>query len=127
MNRYFYYLIIVNMLINVVAYVPRYLIEQRFNGTIMSILIAVIITIVFLYVYCNTLNQFPGLGQPEIIKRYTSKWFSVPFLFFVGILFYVSGWFVLLAFINISKMFISPEMSSFLISILFLVLVGTGS
>ncbi|GAA0502292.1 hypothetical protein GCM10008986_32370 [Salinibacillus aidingensis] len=127
MSRYFYYLVILNMLANVVALVPRILIEERVNGVVTSLMIAIIITLIYCLVYTNSMLKFPGQGQPEIIKKYTPKWFASGYLFFIGILYFLGTWFVLLSFIDITKRFINPEMPALYISVLFLSIICLGA
>ncbi|PTY78524.1 hypothetical protein B5V88_09320 [Heyndrickxia sporothermodurans] len=51
MNRYFLYLVLINMLINVIMFVPKILIEYRFDGTVMGILIAIPISLSLTFLF----------------------------------------------------------------------------
>ncbi|WP_194841393.1 GerAB/ArcD/ProY family transporter [Salinibacillus xinjiangensis] len=127
MSRYFYYLVVLYMLANVVALVPRILIQDRLNGTVMALVIAIVLTMFYFYIFTNSMLKFPGKGQPEIVLTYTPKWFAFTYLFFVAILYFCSAWFILVSFIDITNIFINPEMPSFLIGAVFLALVSFGA
>lgn len=115
------------MLANVVALVPSILIEGRLNGTVSSLMIAIVITLIYCFVFTNSMLKFPGKGQPEIIKAYMPQWFSTVYLFLLGVLYFFSTWFVLLSFIDITKRFINPELPTLYITILFLAIICPGA
>jgi hypothetical protein len=115
------------MLANVVALVPRIMIENRFSGPTLSLLIGSTLSLVFLYLYTNKILKFPGQGQPEIVLKYLPNWFGKPYLFFVGLLYLIAGWLILVTFIDITKRFINPEMSTIIIGTIFLLIVCAGA
>lgn len=72
MIRYFFlYLLFINMIVNVIVFVPRTLINERFEGAVMAIIIGIPFTIILLYFYTNALVKFPGKGLPEILYDHT--------------------------------------------------------
>ncbi|WP_342044933.1 hypothetical protein [Bacillus sp. OTU530] len=83
MNQYFYYLIIVNMVANIVACVPKILLEAR-----VSMILALIMGSIVTYIIAHFFNKFPGKGLPELLKEYTSKWIAIPLLMLLTV-----GWF----------------------------------
>lgn len=122
MNRYFYYLIIVNMITNVLTFIPRILLNERLSGSLIAIPIGTIIGTVLLYLFIKQISQFPEMGLPEILEKYLSKWFKNIYIFFNGLMWFHAGLFTLLSFITITKVFISPDMSGYLITSMFLLL-----
>jgi hypothetical protein len=60
MNQYFYYLIIVNMVANIVVCVPKILLEARTKGAIVSTILALIMGAIVTYIIAHFFNKFPG-------------------------------------------------------------------
>ncbi len=115
-----------NMVVNVTAFVPRIIIDERFEGSVMAVIIGIPLTVLLLYFFTNAMLRFPGKGLPEILFQHTSKWFNRPSLILLSILFFFSGWILLLAFTDITRTFINPEMTRFTILTIFLLVVGFG-
>lgn len=122
-NRYLYYLVFLNMLVNVVVFVPEILIRDRFNGALMSVFIAVPISTALLFWFGKSLVQFPKQGLPEIFGRYLPKWLSIGLLLFFAAMWFLTGMILLLDYTKITKDFISPDVSKVTLIGLFLVLV----
>lgn len=123
MNRYFYYLIIVNMITNVLTFIPRILLNERLSGGLLAIPIGTIVGTGLMYLFIKQISHFPEMGLPEILEKYLSKWFKNIYIFFNGFMWFHAGLFTLLSFITITKVFISPDMSGFLITGMFLLLI----
>ncbi|MFB9761308.1 GerAB/ArcD/ProY family transporter [Ectobacillus funiculus] len=126
MNRYFYYLILVNMIANVVASVPRILLAAKTKGAIVSMILALIMGSMVTYIMARFFNKFPGKGLPELLQEYTPKWITIPLLMFL-----VTGWFSagLTTLINYSfllKRFLTPDMSLQWITSIFLCFISFG-
>ncbi|MGV3464277.1 MAG: GerAB/ArcD/ProY family transporter [Heyndrickxia sp.] len=122
MNRYFYYLIIVNMITNVLTFIPRIMLNERLTGGLLAIPIGSIIGTGLMYVFMKQISCFPGMGLPEILEKYLYKWFKNIYIFFNGYMWFHAGLFTLLSFITITKVFISPDMPDMLITGMFLLL-----
>ncbi len=127
MRRYFYYLILVNLLTNMVVYVPKILISHRYNGVLFSILIGTLLSLILMYLFTSSMEKFPGRTQADIVSSHLSKWISTPFLFFIAILFFGTGYLILNAFIEVSKRFINPDMPNFVTALLFTSFVIAGA
>ncbi|WP_176551104.1 GerAB/ArcD/ProY family transporter [Bacillus sp. AFS040349] len=126
-KRFIYVMLILNMLTNIVAYVPMVLIENRSNGSILAMILAVPIGIIIIYFFTRYMSNFPYMGLPEILDKYTPKWFRLIFLFIQGVLWYVAGLVTLVAFTNISKQYINPDMDELLIMVTFLIVIVFGA
>lgn len=70
MMRYFYYMVIMCMMINVMLNVPTILIEKRFDGAVMAIIAAILSGGLCTIVFIKSLKRFPNLGLPEIFRAY---------------------------------------------------------
>lgn len=123
-NKYFYYLFMLNGLINLVNYVPRILIQSRFDGASISILISIVLGTGLLVLFSRLMSRFPQLGFPEIAKRYLPKWIAVPFILMLSGLWVVSSMLTLVGFLDLTNRFISPEVSPHVVLIGFLIVVG---
>ncbi|WP_276352343.1 GerAB/ArcD/ProY family transporter [Cohnella caldifontis] len=109
MSRYFYYLFWLSLLINTIFFVPRLLMNERFNGSIMSVALGIVYGSVCAIIFVLSMNQFPGEGLPEILKRYVPDWIRVPSLLFLGGMFAIAGSLILIAFSMVTLRFLSPE------------------
>lgn len=122
-SRYFYCLFLMISLINIINFVPRQLIDRRFNGALMSIVIAVFLGTLFVYLFTVLIDKFPGKGIPEIITPLLPKLVVSILLIFFVVLWCMAGAITLLSFVDITLRFISPDTNSYLVVIGFLVLV----
>ncbi|WP_040209594.1 GerAB/ArcD/ProY family transporter [Neobacillus jeddahensis] len=120
MNRYFLYLVLLNMLINVIIFVPKILIEYRYDGAVMGVLIAIPIGIALNYLFSTTLTKFPQQGLPEIISLLKHHWFGVVHLVGIQLVWFTAGLITLISFIDILTRFINPEMPKLLLLTIFL-------
>ena len=79
-KRFIYVMLILNMLTNIVAYVPMILIENRSNGSVLAMVVSLPIGIIIIYLFTKYMSKFPYMGLPEILGKYTPKWFRLFFL-----------------------------------------------
>ncbi|MED4532818.1 hypothetical protein ABET51_17710 [Metabacillus fastidiosus] len=122
MNRYFFYLIATNMLVNVIVWVPKILLRERFDGAVMAILVGILIGTILLFLFVPAINKFPNLGIPEILEE-TPGLFRFSFLTLFSIMWFLAGVITLLSFVDHLVEFVNPEMPSLLLIILYLILV----
>ncbi|WP_274365115.1 hypothetical protein [Paenibacillus thermotolerans] len=110
MKRYFFYMVIVNMLVNIITFVPSILTAHRFGGSVMSFLFAVPIGTVMIYMLLWALSRFPGRGMPEMLDEAgLPKWISVPINLYYALLWFAAGGISILVAAEISVKYISPE------------------
>ncbi|MFB9760186.1 GerAB/ArcD/ProY family transporter [Ectobacillus funiculus] len=126
MNRYFYYLIIVNMVANIVACVPRILLEARTKGAIVSMILALITGSIVTYTIARFFNKFPGKGLPELLKEYTPKWIAIPLLMLLAIGWFSAGLTTLINYSFLLKRFLTPDMPLQWIASIFLCFISFG-
>lgn len=98
------------MLGNIFLHVPNILIENRYEGSVLGILLGTIIGSIFLFVFTISLNKFPGMNIAEILES-TPKWFRLFFLLFFSIIWFLAGLLTLLAFNNVTIRFVNPDIS----------------
>lgn len=122
-SRYFYCLFLMNSLINIINFVPRELIDRRFDGALFSILIATVLGTLFVYIFTVLIAKFPGKGFPEIFTPLLPKLLVKPLLVFFAGLWCVAGGVTLLSFVDITLRYVSPNSSPYTVVIGFLILV----
>lgn len=122
-SRYFYYLFLMNNLINVINFVPRELIERRFDGALISLIIAVPVGCLTVFFFSSMMNKFPGKTIPDIFHAGLPKPVSVPLLLFLLTLWYIVGLITLISFVDITLRYISPDVNPYMIMGGFLVVV----
>ncbi|MCM3566911.1 spore germination protein [Neobacillus mesonae] len=111
MNRYFLYLVLLNMLINVIIFVPKILIEYRYEGAVMGVLIAIPLGFSLNVVFSKMISKFPEKGFPEIFSIAGKKrWFIILPFGIISLITFSSGLISLLGFVDILRRFVNPEM-----------------
>lgn len=98
------------MLVNVFLYVPNILIQERFEGSVMGIILGFFIGCTLLFIFTASINKFEDRGIPEILEV-VPKWFRVFFLLFFSVMWFGAGAISLLAFNNVTIRFVNPDIS----------------
>jgi spore germination protein KB len=124
MNRYFFYLVVLNMLTNVIIFVPKYLIQYRFDGLILSMIIAIVIGICLMYLDTIVYAWFPGQGLPDILEHRLNKPLKIIILGSFSFFWFVAGLLSLLGYIDILHRIINPELSKVWLLVAFLFVLG---
>jgi hypothetical protein len=109
MNRYFLYLMLLNMMASTVIFVPKILIDARFHGAVMALIIAIPIGTGFSFLLSKAMSSFPEQGLPEILGQLKHKWIKNVILSFLPIFWYSAGVLTLIGFVDILERFINPE------------------
>ncbi len=98
------------MLVNVFLYVPNILIQERFEGSVMGLVLGLLIGCTLLFIFTASINKFEDRGIPEILEV-VPKWFRVFFLSFFSLMWFAAGAISLLAFNNVTIRFMNPDIS----------------
>ncbi|GAA4837383.1 hypothetical protein GCM10023310_13620 [Paenibacillus vulneris] len=98
---------------NVMLFVPHILIKERFNGAVMSILIAIVCGTVVSIVTTSCFLRFPGMGLPEILHQYLPPAVAIPLIVLAGLTWITGGVLVIYNFTRTMGMFFNPEMNEF--------------
>jgi hypothetical protein len=98
------------MLINVIIFVPRILIDHRYDGAVMGVLIAIPIGMVLNYLYSTAITKFPEQGLPEILANSKHRLLKILHLSSIQLIWFSSGLITLIGFIDILNRFVNPEM-----------------
>lgn len=126
MNRFYYYLILINMFANIISLLTKVLLVEKTNGAIQSMILGWIVGLVFIYLFVSFFYKFPGKGLPELLKQYSPKWFYTPYLFLIGVIWFLAGLTSLITYTFIIKRFLTPDMPLIQITIVFLIVVSFG-
>jgi hypothetical protein len=78
------------MLMNLFFYVPRVLLEDRFKGAVMALILGGAIGSLSAFLFSAAIRKFPGMGLPEIFRESLPAWIWKPVL-----LYFVLYWFSL--------------------------------
>ncbi|WP_310830591.1 GerAB/ArcD/ProY family transporter [Paenibacillus pedocola] len=122
-SRYFYWLFLMNSLINIINFVPRELVDTRFKGAQTSILAAVVVGTVFIYLFTALMAKFPGKGVQEIMDTTFPRGITIPLMVIFAALWCAAGLITILSFVDITLRFISPDTGPYLVVIGFLIVV----
>ncbi|QSF44829.1 GerAB/ArcD/ProY family transporter [Paenibacillus tianjinensis] len=112
-----------NSLINIINFVPRELMDARFRGAQTSILAAVVLGTVFVYLFTALMAKFPGKDVQEILTAAISRGVINPLIIIFAALWCAAGLITILSFIDITLRFISPDTGPYLVVLGFLVVV----
>src|SRR5699024_8160009 len=98
MNRFLYYLIIINMIANIVASVPRILLAESTNGAITSMILGTFAGLFITIVTIKFYAAYPKTDLMELLNTHTRKWFSILALLYFAINWYIAGLITLITF-----------------------------
>ncbi|MEK8131843.1 GerAB/ArcD/ProY family transporter [Paenibacillus filicis] len=122
-SKYFAYLFIISALINIINFVPRTLIDHRFDGALMSIAAAIVVGSAMMVLVTWSIQKIPGMGMPELYAKVFPAWLSRVLLGVNMCFWYLGGAVTLLSFVDITQRFISPDVPQTLILTGFLLIV----
>ena len=117
MSRFYYYLIIINMVANIIASVPAILLHYYNDGSVMGLLLSMPAGVLLVILYTRFFLKYPGKTLPELLEKTTSKWFYLPFVFLLAVLWFVAGLITLITFTFLLIRYLSPEMPIILIAL----------
>ncbi|MBL4933483.1 GerAB/ArcD/ProY family transporter [Clostridium paridis] len=124
MKRYFFYLVFINSINNIIIFLPRIILHDQYQGSIMAIIFAIPFGTILLYLFMKSIINFPNKAFPEILSITFPRWAQISIMLFICSLWYISGFFMLLALIQMIQRFIFFKMSEYmLLAILVLVLI----
>lgn len=126
MNRFIYYLILVNMVSNIAAIVPRILLAKSKHGAIISMGLGLVTGLLLTYIVILFFNKYPSKGLPELMKANTSKWLYRPVLLYFGVMWYIAGLTTLITYTFMLITFLTPEMSLIMMTLPFLIVISYG-
>ncbi|MBM7564854.1 GerAB/ArcD/ProY family transporter [Paenibacillus sacheonensis] len=127
MSRYFFYLMCVSMLIHTILFIPRVLIDERFDGAIPSLFIGPVIGCVLMVVFTRSMQQFKGKGLPEIAAMFLPKAAAVPLMLVFGLVTMTSGCLIWIHCAFIMSKYLNPDMAIYVLLSLFVIVTCFGA
>ncbi|MFB9328735.1 GerAB/ArcD/ProY family transporter [Paenibacillus aurantiacus] len=118
-SRYFFYLFLIGMLINTIFFVPRILLEERYNGAVTAVFCGIVLGTILSFLFIWAMNRHPGKGIPELFAAVLPPYIRIPILLYLFLMWAISGSIILIAFSFIVVRFLSPETSHMLILVCF--------
>ncbi|MCM3713292.1 hypothetical protein M3202_04280 [Alkalihalobacillus oceani] len=109
-SRFFYYMIVLNMLVTMFLVVPYSVIQHRFEGALFSMGLASLIGVGLLFVFMRSLNRFPGQDVTAILTPHFRKGIRSIILLFVGLLMTIWGLVVLLLLAQLITMYLNHQL-----------------
>ncbi|MEH7106547.1 MULTISPECIES: GerAB/ArcD/ProY family transporter [Bacillaceae] len=123
MNRYFLYLVFTNMLMNVIIFVPKILIQYRYHGAVMAMIVSLPIGITLCYLFSYSLSKFPEQGLPEILANVKHVKVKAVIIWVIHFAWFSAGLMSLVGFIDMVSRFINPEMPKLMLIFIYLIAV----
>ncbi len=115
------------MMLNIIINVPMVLIGERYNGSLMAMLLSVFIGGLFIYLFTIGISKFSNKGLPEILDKRIPSLMKNSYLAFLGVMWMAAGAFVLISYSYIIKLYLNTELSMEVILAFFLVIVIFGA
>ena len=113
-SRHTYYHVLYVGMINIMMFVPYFLIKERFHGAVLGMLIALAIGTILSLVSMACYERFPGLGFPELCDLYLPRWLTVTINLYGALLTWLpAGAIVIYSYSETVRMFFYPEMNPF--------------
>ncbi|MFC4410035.1 GerAB/ArcD/ProY family transporter [Chungangia koreensis] len=126
MSRFYYYLVFVNLVVNIVASVPSILLHYTGKGALSAILLSIVFGAIVVWVHTRFYISFPGKGLPELLRQVMPNWLTNTLLVYYSILWFLSGLITLITFAFLLIRFLTPDMSLILIVFNFLIFLCVG-
>ncbi|MDN4494717.1 GerAB/ArcD/ProY family transporter [Ureibacillus aquaedulcis] len=117
MSRYYYYLIFINMVANIIASVPSILYESHKEGSVSSMILGLVAGTIIVTIYTRFFNAFPGMTLPDLLEKTTAKWFYKPFVLFLAFMWFFAGLITLATYTFLLIRYVTPEMPVIQISL----------
>lgn len=115
------------MMLNIIINVPMVLIGERFNGSLMSMVLGVFIGGIFIYLFTIGISKFPNKGLPEIFNKTLPPLVKNTYLAFLGVMWLAAGAFVLISFTYVTVLYLTTELNMGYVLAFFLVIVIFGA
>lgn len=124
MNKYFYYNYFTVAFTNLLVFVPYVLIQNRYNGSVMGLLIGFIIGMLLLYLFTKVTQAFPNKDVIQIMSEAKQHWFIYVFVSIKTVISIISTILVVGGYAVIVSRYLNPD--SDLKMIILLMLLATG-
>lgn len=76
MSRFYYYLILINMVANIIASVPAILLHYHNDGAVISMLLSIAAGVLLVTIYTKFFLKYPGKTLPELLEKLLPNGFT---------------------------------------------------
>ncbi|RJX41466.1 hypothetical protein D3P09_05695 [Paenibacillus pinisoli] len=118
MNRYFFYNFMLVSLMNLMLFVPHILVKNRYSGGVSALIAAPVIGAILMYMFTSAMARYPGLGYPEILKKYCPRWLVSLTSVYFAIMWWFSSTIVVVAYAVLINRFFNPDANTTVILIM---------
>lgn len=115
MNRYVFYHYFIVCFTNLMLLVPYHLVAERFDGSVMALLISPLFGGIMLYLFTTALTAFPNQGFPEIFANFYPSWLVRIIMAYKAIVIGTSSTIVIASYAVIITRFLNPEGNPYII------------
>ncbi|MBK1813047.1 GerAB/ArcD/ProY family transporter [Clostridium sp. YIM B02505] len=122
-DRFYYLMLIINILCNFILYVPNKMHEELYNGVLYAIFIVLIMRFIFSYMQIYVFNTYKDLSLVEINKKLFNKVIGNIITFIYIIFNYTVGFFMYRGLVEIVNQFLLPNTHILFVSILVLAII----
>ncbi|AWI12410.1 hypothetical protein CQJ30_09720 [Caldibacillus thermoamylovorans] len=126
MKRYVYYLIIVNMLGYSISEGHKILLNLKEQGSLLAMVLSVFLGFIILFGFIRFFQTVPGKDLPDLLLAYFPKWLSFIVLGIISVVWFIAGLVSLISFVFILKRFLTPEIPTVFMIIIFLTFITFG-
>lgn len=127
MNRYVFYHYFIVCFTNLMLLVPYRLIADRFDGSVMALLISPIFGGIMLYMFTTGLSAFPNEGFPEIFSHFYPRWLVRIIMVYKAVVILVSSTIVIASYAVIITRFLNPEGNPYVLVAVLMIICGFGA
>ncbi|PZM66692.1 GerAB/ArcD/ProY family transporter [Paenibacillus dendritiformis] len=120
MSRYQFYLFMLCAVVSPALYLPRALLQARYDGAIASVGIAMLLGLVMSFLFKASLKPFRELSLLEIMKRHVPRSVGLILYPVFGLIWFAAGASVLITICYVIKGFMNPNMDFLVLLLCFL-------
>ncbi|GFZ32635.1 hypothetical protein CSC2_31610 [Clostridium zeae] len=123
MKRYFFYLVLINSITNIIIFLPEILLPEWNNGGLLSIFLSIPFGTIMMYIFLKTLTMFPNKTLSEILQITSPRWVQITIMLLFCPTWYISGLMMLSSTLDMTNTFMDPDSSVYLILLLYVSLI----
>ncbi|GIP38107.1 hypothetical protein J31TS4_13870 [Paenibacillus sp. J31TS4] len=91
MNRYYLYCIMCNLLTCFILYIPNVLIEQRFDGALMSMILGIPISFCLAGTFLLVMRRVPRMDLASYLRTLLPRWVFLPFTVYQALMWFAAS------------------------------------
>lgn len=117
-KRFFYYLVILNMIANIMLFTPQILYSQRFTGAVQALFWAAPIGTFFMYMFDRLIKDFRGKSIVDLCKEAFPTWMQKSIWLYFLAIWLSTGLLSISVFTYIILTYMNPDSNTLIMTIL---------